>query len=409
MTPKILVIGTFDTKEPELGFLLEKITEAGGEAISMDVSVLGDTSLPIQISKEDVAKAAGKSIKDVQTAADENHAMQIMATGASLEAARLVANGGVQAMIALGGTMGTDLALDVANALPLGVPKIIVSTVAFSPLLPTDRIPPDAQMVLWAGGLYGLNALCKSTLSQAAGAAVGAARSATGLNFDKPLIGMTSLGSSALTYMKKLLPPLQERGFDVAVFHSTGMGGRAFETLAAAGKFCCVMDFCGQELANAVHGSLVTAGDDRMLSAGRNGTPQMLAAGCSDFVDVPEWSDHGDKWKDHPYHAHNRLIGSYVLTSEERDKVAKEFATRAASATSPTQVFITEGGIVEWDREGEPGYNPEGLASFNNTLKNSDFGEASVETLSCHIGDQEFADKVIEKFDQWVEQGIVKP
>ncbi len=154
------------------------------------------------------------------------------------------------AMLALGGTMGTDLSFDVASSLLLGVPKVVLSTVAFSHLIPPDRITPDLMMVLWAGGLYGLNSLCKSALAQAAGAAVGAMKAAQPPRFDRPLIGMTSLGKSCLSYMVHLKPALELRGFEVVVFHTTGMGGRAFEALAEQGQFAAVLDLSLQELAN---------------------------------------------------------------------------------------------------------------------------------------------------------------
>ena len=123
-------------------------------------------------------------------------------------------------MLALGGTMGTDLALDAAAALPVGVPKVVVSTIAYSHLVPPERIPADLIMLLWSGGLYGLNSLCRSSLAQAAGAILGACRLAQPPCFDRPLIGITSLGSSALSYMKRLKPALEARGYEVAVFLS---------------------------------------------------------------------------------------------------------------------------------------------------------------------------------------------
>ena len=144
----ILVVGTYDTKDDELGFLASVIRAQGGEVLTMDVSVLGDPSQPADYSKHDVAAAAGSSIQAAIDSGDENHAMQIMARGASLCAARLYAEGKFDGMIALGGTMGTDLALDVASALPLGVPKYIISTVSFSPLIPADRLAADTQMIL---------------------------------------------------------------------------------------------------------------------------------------------------------------------------------------------------------------------------------------------------------------------
>ena len=160
----ILVIGTYDTKDEELGFLSGVIRDQGGKVVTMDVSVLGSPSQPADYSKHDVAEEGGSSIQDAIDSGNENLAMQIMAKGASLLAARLHNEGKFDGMIVLGGTMGTDLALDVASALPLGVPKYIVSTVSFSPLIPAERLAADTQMILWAGGLYGLNSVGKASL-----------------------------------------------------------------------------------------------------------------------------------------------------------------------------------------------------------------------------------------------------
>ena len=157
--------------------------------------------------------------------------------------------------------MGTDAALDICRALPLGVPKYVVSTIAFSPLIPPDRLSADIQMILWAGGLYGLNSVCKATLSQAAGAVLGAARAAEAPAGDRPVVGMTSLGSGSMHYMKTLKPALEDRGYEVAIFHATGMGGMAFENIASRGGFCCVMDFTLVELGNLMMGSVVEAGE----------------------------------------------------------------------------------------------------------------------------------------------------
>jgi uncharacterized protein (UPF0261 family) len=173
MTPTILVAGTWDTKDAELGYMRDVILGQGGRVLTMDVSVLGDPSKPTDMSKHQVAEAAGSSIAAAIAAEDENTAMQVMATGSARLAAKLHAEGRIQGVIVLGGTMGTDLALDLCSALPLGVPKYVVSTVSFSPMLPPERLPADIQMILWAGGLYGLNSICKASLSQAAGAVLG--------------------------------------------------------------------------------------------------------------------------------------------------------------------------------------------------------------------------------------------
>ena len=150
-TKTILVAGTYDTKDDELNFIAEVIRGQGGAVLSMDLSVLGDPSAPTDISKHAVAEAGGSSIEVAIDSGDENRAMQIMAQGAAAKALELYRAGRIDGVIVLGGTMGTDLAPDLCAALPLGVPKYVVSTVAFSPLLPPGRIPADVQMILWAG------------------------------------------------------------------------------------------------------------------------------------------------------------------------------------------------------------------------------------------------------------------
>lgn len=404
----ILVIGTYDTKDDELAFLAGVIRDQGGMVVTMDVSVLGDPSVPTDYSKHDVAGAGGSSIQAAIDSGDENHAMQIMAKGASLLAARLHSEGRFDGMIVLGGTMGTDLALDVASALPLGVPKYIVSTVSFSPLIPAERLAADTQMILWAGGLYGLNSVCKASLSQAAGAVLGAARAVQMPDPEKPLIGMTSLGTSALKYVIALKPALEARGFEVAVFHATGMGGRAFESLAKQGAFACVFDFCTQELGNHVNGSNISAGADRLTNAGGQGTPQIVAPGCYDLVDVVGWLPVADKWEAHLKHAHNRLLTSIVLQAPETALVARAHAAQLAQAKGPVAMILPEHGLGEWDRAGADLHNPEGLSAFLSEIETCLPDTVQAHRLACHINDAAFADKALEIFDAWCADGTVQ-
>ena len=408
MTDKtILVIGTYDTKDDELTFLADVIHAEGGQVITMDVSVLGAPSRPTDYSKHDVAQEAGSSIAAAIASGNENHAMQIMARGAALLAARLLTEGRFDGVIILGGTMGTDLALDVCSAVPLGVPKYIVSTVAFSPLIPTERLAADTQMILWAGGLYGLNSVCKASLSQAAGAVLGAARAAQMPDPDKPLIGMTSLGTSALKYVLPLKPALEARGYEVAVFHATGMGGRAFESLAGQGAFACVFDLCTQELGNHVNGSNISAGADRLTNAGLNGTPQIVAPGCYDLVDVIGWEPLPDKWSEHMKHEHNRLLTSIVLDDDERRLVARAHSAQLAKATGPVAMLLPEQGLGEWDRAGADLHNQAGLSAFLLELEQTLPRNVVAHRIECHINDAKFADKALEVFDSWRASGFI--
>jgi uncharacterized protein (UPF0261 family) len=404
----ILVVGTYDTKSDELGYLAACIEREGGAVLAMDVSVLGEPRAAVDVSKHDVAGAAGSSIADAAAAGDENQAMQIMARGAASLCRRLHDERRIDGMIALGGTLGTDLALDCARALPMGVPKYVVSTVAFSPLIPAGRLSPDIQMILWAGGLYGLNAVCRSSLSQAAGAVLGAARAAAPPRADRPVVGMTSLGSSCLSYMKRLKPGLEQRGFEVAIFHATGMGGMAYESIAAEGGFAAVMDFALPELGNLLFGSVVHAGADRLLNAGERGIPQLVAPGCIDLIDFAGWQELPPRFANRPFHEHNRLIKSAAFDAAERRETAREIGRRVQRAKGPVQVLLPLRGIEEWDKAGGPAHDPGGLAAFLDEMRKSIRPPATLVEVDAHINDEQFSDKALEIFDAWVADGSIR-
>lgn len=408
MTDKtILVVGTYDTKDAELTYLAERIRSQGGHVRTMDVSVLGDPKTPCDYSKHEVAQAGRSSIIAAIETGDENAAMQIMAQGAAALSLKLWRDGVFDGVIVLGGTMGTDLALDLCQALPLGVPKYVVSTVSFSPLIPPERLAADIQMILWAGGLYGLNSVCKASLSQAAGAVLGAARAVEAPKFERPLIGMTSFGKTVLRYMVDLKPALEARGFEVAVFHATGMGGRAFESLAAEGAFAAVMDFAPQEVTNHIMGSNISAGPDRMTNAGNSGTPQIVAPGCYDLVDVVGWQPLPERFDGYEVHAHNRLLSSILLRAEDRREVALAICERLAKAKGPVTFILPLQGCNEWDRAGAPLHDADGMAAFVDELRKNCPENVTLLELDSHINDGQFAECALAVFDNWLIEGTV--
>lgn len=407
--PVILLIGTVDTKSDEMAFLRESVEHLGGSAVIMDVGVLGLGGFTPDICNTEVAAAAGVTLPQVRETGDENTSMKLMATGASLIAMQWYVEGRFDGLLALGGTMGTDLALDVANALPLGCPKVVLSTIAYSPLIPPDRIPPDLIMRLWAGGLYGLNRLCKAALSQAAGAVVGACQAHPPEAGPRPVVGMTSLGSSALSYMKKLKPALEARGYELAVFHTTGMGGRAFEDLARRGYFSCVMDFSLQELVNDLAGSCVSAGSERLLGAGRAGVPQIVAPGATDMVDFAAWTRCPERFAGRAVHDHNRLIASVCVDTDMRRSVARAIAERLAEATGPTCLLLPTGGVEQWDRPGEALHDPEGLSAFVDEMTKLAPPHTAFQPVDAHINDEAFVQAALKVFDEWVAAGLIAP
>jgi len=407
MTPNILIVGTADTKADELLFIKQCIENGGGVASVMDVGVLGKPRFVPEYANTDVAAAAGTTVEAIAAIGDENAAMTKMAEGAIALVLRLYGEGRVHGLLALGGTMGTDLALDITSAMPLGIPKFIVSTIAYSHLIPPERIAPDLMMILWAGGLYGLNGICRSILAQAAGAVVGASRGAKPLVVDMPLVAISSLGSSALEYMIQMKPALEQRGYEVAVFHCTGMGGRAIESLAAQGRLAAVLDLCLQEVGNEVHGSVVTSGPNRLETAGEIGIPQIVAPGALDMIDMQTWKPLRADYEGRPYHAHNRLIASVLMTPDERRHAARVVGKKLAKAKGPTAFILPRGGIEAWDRPGEPLHDAEGLGAFSAAIREVIRPPVEFIEIEAHINDPGFCDTVLETFDRWVAQGWI--
>lgn len=407
--PNILIVGTADTKAEELRYLQRCIEDGGGRAQIMDVGVLGQPAFRPEITAAEVAAAAGTSLAALAGLGDENEAMARMARGAVRLTLERLAAGRVQGLLALGGTMGTDLALDVTAALPLGMPKFIVTTVAFSHLIPPERLAPDLMMILWAGGLHGLNSVCRSILSQAAGAVLGACRSAPPVTGSRPQVAIGSLGKSCLSYMLRLAPALELRGYEPVVFHCTGMGGRAMEALIAQRRFVAVFDFALAELANLQQGSVVSAGADRLEAAGRIGLPQLVAPGASDMVDLQAWAPRPPRLADRPYHAHNRLIGSAGLSADERAEVARLVAAKLNRARGPTALLLPRRGLHAWDLPGQPMHDAPAHRSYLDAYRAAVAPPVELHDLELHINDDAFVDHALSIFDRWVAQGHVPP
>jgi uncharacterized protein (UPF0261 family) len=406
----ILLVGTADTKAEELTFLRNEIAALGHRSLIMDVGVLGASEIAVDIDNHAVAAAAGSSIEEIGKLGSEALAMQRMARGAAHLAANLSARGGLDGVLAIGGTMGTDLALDVTAALPLGVAKLIVSSVSFSHLIPPERIAPDLMMILWAGGLWGLNTACSSVLRQAAGAVVGAALANRGkVKWTRPAVGVSSLGSSCTRYLAHLKPALEARGYEVIVFHAVGPGGRALESLVAQGRLAAVFDLALIEVSNHTLGSTVSAGADRLEAAGRHGVPQIVAPGAIDSIDVRSWQPLPASLQDRPFHLHNRLIGSAQSSAEDKQRVAATVAAKLNRARGPTAFVMPLGGVNEWDRPGGVMHDPVGLAAFANVMEVSLTSNVRYYSIAEHINDVGFARKVLEIFDDWVARGAVAP
>jgi uncharacterized protein (UPF0261 family) len=403
VSKKIAIIGTLDTKGEQIKYIKELIESRGHQAVVIDVGVLGNVPFEPDINREQVAQASGLSLNEIAAFNDEAKAIERMADGASKIVKELCSAGNLDGILGLGGTMGTSLGLTVTKAAPFGFPKVIVSTCAFSSFIRPEAISGDLMMIEWPAGLWGLNSLSKGTLRIAAGAISGAAETYNKLEILKrKTIGITTLGPSVCTYLSPLKRDLEKRGYEVAAFHTQGLGGRMFEQAIAGGLIEAALDLGACELVNQVCGGAYVAGEERMETAGKKGIPQLVAPGCIDLFGWATGKPLPRRFRDRPIHEHNSLVTAVKTSKEEKARAGKLMAEKLNKATGPTAVVIPMQGFSEWDRPGGFSYDPQGREAFRKSLKKNIKPNIKVVELDVHINDVLFSDEVITLFDEMV-------
>ena len=399
---KIIVIGTLDTRGEEIRYLADRIEENGFEPLVMDVGVLGTVPFEPFITRDSVARAAGTSIADIIALGHEGKAMSVMAAGCSKILEDFYKKGQLQGVIAAGGSMSTSLALEAMQTLPMGLPKLILSTIAFSSLVSPELVCADLAMMLWPGGLYGLNTISRRVLDSAAGSISGSATAHMRQEeTTRKVVGITSLGTSQLKFVETLKPALEQRGYEVAVFHTVGMGGKAFEEAVSAGLIDVALDLSLVELVDFVNGGATTSGKDRLKAAARKGIPQIVAAGGIGHFLWFSGKPLPPKFQNRKHHRHNQLLTIVVAEKNDKAKVGKLVAERLNLASGPTAVIIPMRGWIEGDRHPKsPFHDKEGGETFSQALKAKLKPGIKVMELDCHINDAIFCDVVLELFDQ---------
>jgi uncharacterized protein (UPF0261 family) len=411
----IAIVGTLDTKGDQLEYLRDLISGRGHKTMVVDVGVLGDAPFKPDISGEKVAQAAGSSLEELLALHDESTAMEKMAEGASNVLEGLFAEDKVGGLVAVGGSLGTDLALTLMKALPFGVPKLILSTVAYSAIITPDMADTDIIMLPWTAGLWGLNNLSMQALEKAAGAISGAVEIYYGQKErSKKTVAVTSLGQTVCRYLGTIKPALEERGYDVAAFHVTGMSGRLLERAVANGAIDAVLDLAvGVELAGEITGGVASAGKNRLEQAGRVGIPQIVAPAAIEIFFWREGLPLPSRYKDRPRHRHNRLLTPMITSIEERAAVGRLIAEKLNRAKGPAAVVIPYKGYrhshgleAAVDFEDLDSFHKaimtpeEGVDAFRRAIMENVNPNVKVVTLeNSGINDREFTDTVVRLFD----------
>jgi uncharacterized protein (UPF0261 family) len=398
----IVIVGTLDTKGDKIAYLKRLIEAKGGKTLVIDSGVLGIPFFQADIPREKVAKMAGRSLDEISSLGDEAEAIKIMSQGTSKIVDELHSSGKLDGLISVGGTMGTSLFLSVANHLPIGVPKVMFSTVAFSSFVKPTLIPPDLLIVPAVSDIWGLNSLTRRMLENAAGAILGATQMyKEGENLTgKTFTAITTLGTSALKYILWLKPSLEKLGNEVALFHVGGGQGWAFEQLVRQGIIKGVLDLCLMDLCPS---SVTSRGfvnvPGRLEAAMERSIPQVVAPGALDFYAWPGSLDTLPKgFRRRRRHQHNELDWVVERSLEEVAVTAELIAAKLNKGVGPRAVVIPKLGFSEWDKLGGIFYHPERSKVFSQALKAKLGPEVRVVELNMHINDQSFADEVANLF-----------
>jgi uncharacterized protein (UPF0261 family) len=371
----IAVLATLDTKGAEAHFLRKQLKELGSKALLVDMGVLGEPAARADVSRKEVARAGGTPLAELVKSPTREAASPVMVAGATKLLLKKLKAGKVHGVIGLGGLQGTAACSAVMRALPYGVPKVMVSTVASGDTSPYVGVS-DITMMFSVGDILGLNAFMRKVLANAAGAAHGMAQVKVALattkrkKGDKPLIGMSNLG--VLTQGTLLAQELfAKRGYEVIVFHAVGTGGRAMERMMRQGIIGAVFDYAMGEISDALFQGLRAGDADRMTVAGELGLPQVLCPGGAEHLGILVATPHAlpDRWKDHRHVWHNPVVLAPRLNGDELKTVAQEVGRRLAHTKGDAVLMIPKLGTGSYAKPGGPMNDPAGDAVFFAELK----------------------------------------
>lgn len=370
VSPVVAILATLDTKEAEACFLKERIENLGGTALLVDIGVLAAPEVTADLNRATVAAAGGTYLEELLHDPTRQAASPVMIAGATKLLLQRVRSGDVHAVLGLGGTQGTSNCCAVMQALPYGLPKVMVSTVASGDTAPFVGIK-DITMMFSVGDLLGLNPFTRRLLSNAAGAAYGMALGSGGDWFEKgakPLIGMTNLGvltEGAMHAVEKF----HEAGYEVLVFHAVGSGGAAMEQMMEEGIIGAVFDYALGEISDALFDGLRAGNDTRLTVAGRLGLPQVLCPGGSEHIGLlVEPNTVPDAYEGHLHVFHNPIVFAPRLSIAQWSQVAEEIGKRLQHTKGKAVMMLPLQGTSRYSIKGGPLHLPEEDAVFFEAL-----------------------------------------
>ncbi|HEV2874201.1 MAG TPA: Tm-1-like ATP-binding domain-containing protein [Thermoleophilaceae bacterium] len=398
--PGIALVGTLDTKGEEIAYVRDRLLALGTQPVVIDSGILGEPGCAADVSRAEVARAGGHDIDEVRRAGSRGAAVELMLEGVRATCLRLFADGRIRGVLCLGGAEGALLGAAAMHALPVGVPKLIVSPSAsgrrsFAPFVGEADVTVMHSVI----DILGLNEIARAIFDNAAAAVAGMVRDAGRpvTELGERCVGITMLGQTTPGVMR-VREVLLEAGQEPVIFHANGVGGPAMEHLIEAGALGGVIDYTLSELANSLLDGIHATGPDRLRVAGRHGIPQVVVPGCVDFFNQGPRDELPERYRARKTYFHNPVATLVRLSSDEGAELGRMVADRLNEARGPVRVVVPTGGFSLADAEGGDLWDPEADAAFVDALRDALRPDIPFEQIDAHVDDADFAQLVADRY-----------
>lgn len=396
----VLLFATCDTKGAEAAWIRDRLRELGVAARIVDCGCLSAPTCDVDVTRAELFEAAGTTHEALLTRNDRGVAVNAAAAGATRLALDALTSGELAGVLGIGGSAGTTIGTAAMRALPIGLPKLMVSTLASGDVRPYVG-GKDILMLGSVVDIAGMNRVSRKVLGQAAGAMAGMVTNASTLAFasadpaDRPLVAMTMFGvtTPCVEHAKDVL---EEAGYEVLVFHATGSGGESYEALARSGMLAGALDVTTTELADELVGGTLSAGATRLTAAGETGLAQVVSVGATDMVNFGPRAGVPERFAARQLYEHNANVTLMRTTAEECARIGADIGRKLAAGAGPRAILLPALGVSAIDREGGPFDAPEARAALFEAVA-ATCGDVSCETLPHHINDPEFAEAAARK------------
>jgi len=409
MPKTICIIGAFDTKGEEHAFLRERILSRGYKVFTVNTGVLGTTTLfPVDVEAERVAQTGGGNLEQLREKKDRGEAMKVMCNGAATLIRSLYDEGNFDGIIGMGGSAGTTLVTSAMRALPVGVPKVCVSTMASGDVSPYVDIT-DITMIPSIVDVAGINRISRIIFSRAAGAICGMVEMDIPKAAEKPIITASMFGNTT-PCVNACAKTLSATGYEVLVFHATGVGGRTMENLVKERLVNAVLDITTTEWADTICGGVLSAGPERLDAPGQMGIPHLIVPGCVDMCNFGPPDTVPSKYREAKrlFYQWNPTVTLMRTNKEENKKMGKIFAQKANAAKGPVAFLIPLRGVSILDGDGQPFCDREADKAMFDAIKADVRKDIPVVQMDNNINDPEFSAKAVEMMLDLIKQAKTK-